>query len=240
MTSKTPYRRLANWGLALIAIAGALTSYHLDRQLRDLRRQRLRLAEQVGLIDATDEDRVYITRVPTGPDDVPPGVQKAHIWRFRIYLPAGYGPCFWTGRRAITADSPRNDGGRDSGWGGKEQDPVETQLTIAMLKTENGWILSRTSGSSASSSSVSKELPLDAFDDLLVEPIVTTETPSKSFSVDEAICVLRLRSHEPLDGREGQPTFYPGFVTYLFESDRRDAFEQWARGDVDAMPQVNP
>ncbi|WP_182865652.1 hypothetical protein [Stieleria mannarensis] len=238
MQSSSRSRRPVTWLIVLGAAIGIASSIHFNRQLFDLRRQRARLIEEVGLLDVTDPKRVHISRVPVGPDDIPPGVAAAHVWRYRIYLPAGYGPCFITGRRAIAADSPRSTGGRDFSSRGKEQDPVETVLTIALIKKETGWISSRIQGGSSSSSSLSDDLPLDSLDDLVVESVVTAETPSKSFSVDEPICLLRLRGQQPVESKKDQPTLYPGIVTYLVELDRRDAFEQWAQGKIDRMPEV--
>ncbi len=231
-------RRPVTWLIVLAAAIGIASSIYFNLRLIDLRRQRAQLAEEVGLLEVTDPKRVQISRVPVGPDEIPPGVAAAHVWKYRIYLPAGYGPCLITGRRAISADSPRSVGGRDRSSIGKKQFPGETVLTIALIKQETGWIFSRALGGSSSSSALPDNLPLDSLDQLVVETAVTAETPSKSFSVDEPICLLRLRGREPIEPQEGQPTLYPGIVTYLVESDRRDAFEQWVEGKTDQMPEV--
>ena len=137
-------RRPVTWLIVLGAAIGIASSIYFNRRLFDLRRQRAQLAEEVGLLE------------------VPPGVEAAHVWKYRIYLPAGYGPSFVTGRRAVSADSPHSAGGRDSSWGGKEQDPVETVLTIALIKQESGWTFSQMRGGSSTSSTLSEDLPLDS------------------------------------------------------------------------------
>ncbi|MCS7465582.1 hypothetical protein NZK35_02715 [Stieleria sp. ICT_E10.1] len=231
-------RRPLTWLIVLAAAIGIASSIYFNRRLFDLRRQRAQLAEDVGLLEVTDPKRVHVSRVPVGPDEIPPGVEAAHVWKYRIYLPAGYGPCLITGRRAIAADSPRSVGGSDRSSSSKNQDPVETVLTIALIKQETGWIFSRALGGSSSSSALPDDLPVDSLDELVVETAVTAQTPSQSFSVDEPICLLRLRGREPIEPQEGQPTLYPGIVTYLMEFDRREAFEQWAEGKTDQMPEV--
>ncbi|PAY21100.1 hypothetical protein CKO51_02055 [Rhodopirellula sp. SM50] len=238
MQSSSRPRRLISWLIVYVAAIGITSSIYFNLRLFDLRRQRAQLAEEVGLLKVTDPKRVHLSHVPVRPDEIPPGVEAAHVWKYRIYLPAGYGPSFVTGRRAVSADSPHSDGGRDSSWGGKEQDPVETVLTIALIKQASGWTFSQIRGGSSTSSTVSEDLPLDSLDQLVIESAVTAETPSQSFSVDEPICLLRLRSRQPVESQEGETTLYPGIVTYMVESDQRDAFEQWAQGKTDRMPEV--
>ncbi|MCO8122029.1 hypothetical protein NHH03_09795 [Stieleria sp. TO1_6] len=240
LPSNSPLRRPLVWILVLIAISGMVSSLIYNRKLVQLRQQRNKLAVQVGTLEVADPSRVYISRIPTGPDDIPPGVQAAHLWKFRLYLPAGYSPCFISSSGAVTADSPRSDGGSNSSWGGKKPDPVETYLTVALIKTETGWLFSRNNQGSASSSSVSDELDFESMEQWIVETVVTAENPSKSFSADQPICLLRVRATEPKPSKPGQPDLYPGLVTYLIETDRRAAFEQWANGRVDQMPEVQP
>lgn len=231
-------RRPVTWLIVLGAAIGITSSIYFNLRLFDLRRQRAQLAEEVGLLEVTDPKRVHLRHVPVRPDAIPPGVEAAYVWKYRIYLPAGYGPSFVTGRRAVSADSPHSAGGRDSSWGGKEQDPVETVLTIALIKQESGWTFSQMRGGSSTSSTLSEDLPLDSLDQFVIEPAVTAETPAKSYSVDEPICLLRLRSRQPVEPQEGETTLYPGIVTYMVESDLRDAFEQWAQGKTDRMPEL--
>ena len=233
-------RRIVPWILALISIAGVVCSLHYGRHLRQLRLEHDALAKQVGLLEVTDPKRVHMSWVPTSDEDIPPGIEAAHVWRFRLYLPANYGPCYYTRSRAIAADSPRSRGGSSSSWGGKKQDPVETVATLALIKADGRWMVSRINGGSSSTASMPNDFELESLEDLVVEPVVNEQTPRKSFSVDDAICLLRIRKKEPIDQNGKGPNFYPGFVSYLVESDRKNDFEQWMNGKVDQMPEVQP
>lgn len=231
--------RLLTGVLLIIAAAGAAMSLYYGQQLRQLKREREALAKEVGLLDVTEPDRVHLTFVPPGDGGPPPGIEEAHVWRFRVYLPANFGPCWMSYRGAIAADSPRHRGGGGSSWGAKQKDPEESQLSVALIKADGRWIISRTAGHSSTTSSLPSNLGFDSLDDLVIETVVNDQTPAKSFSADEPICLIRIRKRVPVEQRkEDTTTMYPGLAFYLVESDRRAAFERWADGTIDAMPEL--
>jgi hypothetical protein len=230
-------RRLLTGCLLVLALVGAASSLYYGRQVRQLERDRAELAEQVGLLEVTDPRRVHLRWVPTDNFQPPPGVELAYLWRFRIYTPANYGPCWITRSGAIAADSPRNRGGGGGSWGAKNKDPEESMLTVAIIKANDRWVLSRINQGSSSTRSLPESLELDKLNDLIIEPVVDLKTPGKSFGADQPICLLRIRSEEPVESKEGEPALYPGVVYYLVESDRRPDFQRWADGDLDSMPE---
>lgn len=235
-----PFRRVIPWGLALIALAGVVSSFSYSRQLHELRRQRSELTKRVGLLNVTDPERVHVTWVATGEDEIPPGVEEAHVWRFRIYLPANYGPCIYTRSRAVAADSPRSQGGGGSSWSSKEKDPVETQMTIALIKVDGRWMMSRVAENTSSATSFPDDLSFESLGDVVIDTVVSEGEPSTSFSKNDPICLVRVRGKEPIENNRTEVELYPGFVCYLVEADRRVDLERWARGEVDAMPEVEP
>lgn len=229
--------RLLTATLVVIAVAGAASSLYYGQRLRKLQHEKVDLARQVGLLDVTDPQRVHIQRVPYSDSDPPPGIEAAYVWRYRLYLPANYGACWMSRSGAIAADSPRNRGGGGSSWGATSKDPEETQLTIALLKSDGRWMISRITDHSASTSSLSGRIEFDTLDDLIIRSVVDEATPAKSFSVHDPICLLRIRSKEPAESKKDDLTLYPGVAYYLVESNRRDDFERLANGKIDEMPE---
>ena len=232
--------RILRFTMLVLAMVGAVASFYFGRQAHQLRLTRSQLAEQVGALQVTDPDRVHVTAIPPTTDIVPPGIQQAHVWRFRCYLPADYATYFMTRRRAIAADSPRSRGGGGASWGQKSTEPREMEVNVSLVKTDGDWLLCRKMEGSSGAGSIGDDLPLDTLDDLIVEPVVEPGAGTKTFSVDEAICLLRVRGKEPLEPHRGEPPLYPGFVVYLAEADLRDAMDQWASGQIDGLPERAP
>lgn len=221
----------------IVAALGAVSSIYFGQQRFMLQQELKHLARQVGYLQIQDVTRIHIISMPENDGIVPPGIEAAHVWRFRIYLPAGFSPAVMTRRQAVSANSPRSQGG--GGWssGSAAKESKETELIVSLLKTENGWLLSRTSDGSSNAGSVGPELVFDSLDDWVVEPVVTPMSGAKSFSVDDAICILRVREKEPVNPRDGNEPLYRGFVVYMYNADHQAIMDQWVDGTIDAWPE---
>lgn len=112
-------------------------------------------------------------------------------------------------------------------------------MSVALLKTDTGWLLARTGGGGGGSSNLPKDIDYSNLDSFVVEPVVSPGEKTLSFGSDEAICLLRLRGKEAVKPRKGYPPLYRGNAVYLLESDRRGAFDDWATGRTDQMAEVD-
>ncbi len=220
-------------------LVGLGYSIYFNQRLSKLRQTHTDLRKRVGYLEVENPDKVAITHVPVAEKVIPPGIDGAHVWQYRIYLPANYGPCYRTQRGLVTADSPQGSGGHGSSWSGAEPEPKEELATIALVKHDGNWILCRTAGSGSSSSSMPDEFSLESLDDLVVEPVVR-EGETRVFDTDEAICLFRLREKEFATDRNGMPEkdLYRGLCFYVFSEKHQDAFNAWAEGKTDSMAEA--
>ena len=238
MQSNQRYHRTFRVALMLLVIAGVANSLYYGRQRHELRQELTRLARQVGYLNVEDDTRVHVVAIPETADIIPPGVDAAHIWRFRIYLPTGYSNSVMSWSRVVSADSPRSRGGGGRSSGSPNKEPTESELIISLLKTEKGWLLSRKSDGSSGATTLSSELSFDTLDDWVVEPVVTPTSGPKSFAANEPICILRVRGRDAVEPREAEPPFFPGFVFYMYDSNYQDIMDQWAQGKIEQWPET--
>ena len=229
--------------LVIVAVVGVAFSIHYNQTLAQLREDHANLQAQVGVLEISDPSKVAISYVPHSDDAVPPGVTKAHIWRYRIHVPANYGLCHVLKRRLITADSPRAKGGSSSTWNSPKPEAEQMVATLALFKSEGRWLFSRTTGGSSSTSmlpNLPSDLQLDSLDDFVVETAVSADDPSRVFDPDEAICLFRLREKEVAKKRNGKDEkgFYRGVSLYMHSEKRKDAFTAWASGKAESMDEA--
>ena len=226
--------------LVIVAVVGVAFSIHYNQTLAQLREDHANLQAQVGVLKISDPSKVAISYVPHSDDAVPPGVTKAHIWRYRIHVPANYGLCHVLKRRLITADSPRAKGGSSSTWNSPKPEAEQMVATLALFKSEGRWLFSRTTGGSSSTSNLPNDLQLDSLDDFVVETAVSADDPSRVFDPDEAICLFRLREKEVAKKRNGKDEkgFYRGVSLYMHSEKRKDAFTAWASGKAESMDEA--
>ena len=231
--------------LIVSSIAGAVVSFGYGKTLADLRQEHQNLVSIVGSVEIDDPDRVYITAVSPEAIEIPEWIKNYRIWRFRIYVPADYGVAFLDRRGLIAANSPRGSSSGGSSWGSAKKEPIEIQVTLTLMPTKTGWQICRVSSGGSVTADLPSELDLDSLDDNVLEPIVGIGEPAKSFPADGAICLFRLRSTTPgKSKRSNRPKqkasndlepLYPGYALYLLDSDRREAFNDWASGKTDRM-----
>lgn len=222
--------------LAVVALVGFGYSLHYNQRQSELRLTHAELEKRVGLLKVADPSKVAITHVPVSDDLIPPGISEAHVWQYRIYLPANYGPCYKTRRGLVTADSPRGNGGGGSSWSSPRPEPEESLATMALIKDGDQWLFCRTTGGGSSSSNMPSDFDLESLDNLVVEPVVK-EGETRVFDTDEAICLLRLREPNLATKRNGETEkdLYRGFVVYAFSQQHEAAFKSWENGEVASM-----
>lgn len=238
MPSPSKPRRWFRTLLFVLALGGAVTSFTIGQRLHALRQEIQELSQQVGYLAVRDESQVHIAIIPSDDELIPPGVEQAYVWRFRVFLPANFGLLVMSRAGAISADSPRARGGGGSGWRSGSKEPVETTMTVSLLKTQRGWMLSRMSDGSSGATSLPQKLDLESMQDMVIEPVTSQESGPKSFDVNEPICLLRIRGKEQLAPRGNEDVaFYPGIYIYMAERQLSDALEQWAQGKIDEIPE---
>ena len=237
MTAKrSPLRGLLRIILTVVAVVGFGYSIHCNQRLSKLRQTHADLRKSVGLLEIEDPDKVVITHVPVPDEAIPPGVSRAHVWQYRIYIPANYGPCYQTKHGLVKADSPQGKGGEGNSWASPHPEPRETLATMALIKSDGNWLVCRTTDSGSSSSSLPNDFTFESLDDLVVEPVVK-EGETRVFDTDEAICLFRLREKELATNGNGksEKDLYRGFVVYVFSQQHQDAFKAWATGTASSM-----
>lgn len=223
--------------LAMSAIVGLGCSIYYNRQLSELTREKDQLRETVGYLDVEDVDSVVITRIPVSEEAVPPGVEEAFVWQYRVYFPAGYGPCCTTQSGLIRADTPQGHRGGSSGsYSGSQPEAKKSVLTAALVKDEGKWLFCRTTDGSSSASWLPSEFTFESLDDLVIEPVVE-QGESRVFAPGEAICLVRLRQKDLATKRDGTPEkdLYRGFGVYVYGTKYQQAFSDWVAGKTDAM-----
>ena len=240
-TSSRPLR-IIRITLSLAAIVGLAGSIGYSRQLAQLRHTHAELREQVGLLEVEDPTKVAIACVSYSEEDIPPGVDQAYVWQYRIHIPANYGPCYKTQRGLVTADSPHGRGSSGGSWSGSNSEAKEVLATIALIHADGKWMFCRTTGGSSSTATMPDEFGLDALEDLVIDVPVKPEHATRTFETDEAICLFRIREKSLAKKRNGDPEIdlYQGLVVYLFSDKHRDAFEAWARGKAESMQEATP
>lgn len=232
-------RRLWRITLIIIAIVGIGFSFAANRTVRELRLTHAELRKRVGLLEVEEANKIAITHVTASEDMIPPGVSKAHVWQYRIYIPPNYGPCYQTKQGLVKADSPQGKGGSSTNWSSPQAEPMESLATMALIQTDDKWLLCRTTDSGSSSSVLPSEMQFDSLDDLVIEPIVE-QGQTLVFDVDEPICLFRLREKEMAKDRRGNPEkdLYRGFAVYLFSHKHQDAYKAWASGQARSMKEA--
>ncbi|EMI57368.1 hypothetical protein [Rhodopirellula sallentina] len=228
--------------LVIVAVVGCGFSIVSNQQLSAAREEHVELRKQVGYLKIDDPGKVVVAQIPASDEVVPPFVHQAHVWRYRIHLPANYGPCFKMQRGLVSADSPRGQGGSGSSWSMGNSEPEEVLSTMALFQHGDKWMFCRSSDGSSSTSSLRKDFVIGSLDDFVIETPVSIGDEARMIDKAEAICLLRFREKELAKKRNGEPkkNLYRGFAVYLFSAKHRDAFEAWANGKVDSMKEFQP
>lgn len=239
MTSSRPPTRRFLRDLLLLGISvGLVCSVCLNIQLEGLRRDFRNLQSDVGVLEIDDPAQVAIGWVLSPPELIPPGVEKAFVWRYRIYLPDNYDPYDRSITRLVSADSPAG-AHQGSGWSNRSK-AHEYVASVSLIHSDNGWMVRQQSRGMSSTTNLSGDFLIESLDDLIIEPIVTAENPTRSFTADEAICLLRIREKTPATDNDGKPLEdrYRGIAFYLHSAKRSDAFDAWAAGGADSMAEA--
>ncbi|MCM2369028.1 hypothetical protein [Aporhodopirellula aestuarii] len=225
-----------------LVVVGAVFSIQSNWKLSGLRKTHSKLREQAGFLDVEDPSKVAVSFVPFDKDDIPPGVEQAYVWRYRIHFPANYGTCYKTQRGLVKADSPQGRGGSGSSWSSPKPAAEVVLATMALLKTDGKWIFCRSVGGGSSTSSLPKDFNFEDLDNLVFEPLVSPGDKTRTFETDEAICLIRVREKQLAKKRRGgtEDGLYRGISVYVFNSNHKDAFEAWAKGNATSMKEAMP
>lgn len=241
LPNKSPKKRLnLRTLLAVAAVIGFAVSIYYNQALARLRQERSDLQTQVGSLEVTDESKVVISRVPSSDDVIPPGVDRAHVWRYRMHLPANYDDCQARRSGLVSADSPQGEGGGGGGGssgGVSRPEPRRLFITFALIENDGKWLFTNSIAGMSSASNLSQDFKIDSLDDIVIETAVPAGDETCVYDADDAICLLRLREKELAVNSNGKTKKdrYRGFSLYMYSKDRKDAFEAWASGNADSM-----
>lgn len=223
--------------LAGTALIGFGFTIHYNLKRFRLERVHEELRDRVGLLQVEDPAKVAIVGIPFLPEEIPPGVEQAHVWKFRVHCPKQFDRVSRTYRGLIRADSPYSAGGSSgSSWGGGNQEPEQIISMVSMTKSDGQWTICCRHGGSSSSFSVSEELDLDRLDELLVEPVVVPGQ-TRVFGADEAVCLFRIRQKDEAVDHNGktQSGLHHGFCAYMYSQNIEQAFDDWAQGKIEKL-----
>ena len=221
--------------LILVALVGAYVSAGYGRTLASLLQEQREFNESFGELNLEDPTQIGIVAVSPAATDLPPWVDPENIWVFRLHIPPNYGVSWSENEGDIAANSPLRRGGGSSCSGSKSKKAKEIQL-IVTTKIENG----RLKGSAVDDTttwkfSLPKKLTVDSWDELVLDTIVKPGQPMRTFAVDEAMCVWRIRGKKPSKKLLNDTKLFPGCAIYLHETSKYDAFNRWSRGKASSM-----
>ena len=206
-----------------------------NRTLSNLRREQSNLEKTFGELKIDDPLKVAIIAVPPTATGLPVWIDLEDVWIFRVYIPANYGLSYSTNNGQIAADSPLSTSSSGGSSGGGTPDAKEFQLIVSTSEEEGRLKVHMLNNTGSTKISVPKEFNDASPDNLVLETIMEPGDPMKTFDVDEAICIWRLRSKTPVKKMINNTKLYPSCTIYMYESNKRNAFKRWERGDSSSM-----
>jgi hypothetical protein len=225
--------------LMLIIATGLACTVFSNLRLSSLREVHDNLRARVGLFEEADPAKVRVVRAGVPEDLITSGMGDSKIWRYRLSFPAKYGACYQNHQGLIKADAP-GGGEYSSSWGNPKSEPSEIVFSVSFIQDNGEWTLSVNHTGGSSSHSVSKDFPINSFENLVIEEVVDFGV-TRTFEADEPICLLRIREKDEALNRDGtkKQGLYRGFVFYIFESQNEKAFDAWANGEISSMQEMN-
>ncbi len=225
--------------LTAAAVVGFWSSFGHNQRLSELRQIHTSLRKQVGFLEVVDLTKVTITQVPVSDEMIPPELEDAYVWQFRMHLPAEYGPCYQSSAGLSKADAPQRVIGSQAYWSAKNPEPMEELITFALIEDDGNWIFSSSNGGSSNTCHLPDDFAIESLDDLLVEPVVKEGTTC-TFDTNEAICLFRLRERQLATKQNGsvQQGLYRGAAVYVCGEKYQDAFRAWVSGDANSMKEA--
>jgi hypothetical protein len=203
--------------LCIAALIGIWRTIGASRQVAALQVELARLTKSVGHMPIKDPTKVYVLAIPQ---------EREHTWRFRVYLPPKYdaSEIYRYGRiSATTSRHQYTSGGSSSS--GVISEPAEYFVTIALIKENGAWGLHTNSRNSRGSGGVGHEFGdlLESSESLVIETAGTAAP--QEFDPDEPICLLRMRSREPIHDKDKSDPLYNGFFYYIVPRQAVQKFE---------------
>ena len=221
--------------LVLIMIGVAFT-IHSTSQLSTLRQRHADLRMNVGLFEQADASKVRVVRAKVPEELLAPGIEDSIVWRFRISFPANYEPCYQSTLGLVKPGSPGGSGSSNTSFGFPNPEPSESIVSLSFIKDKGEWIFSKNYTGGASTHSVPPAFRIGSLENLVIEQVVDYGD-SRSFDVDEPICLLRIRDKTLATNRDGTPKkdLHNGFSFYVFNAQNEKAFTAWAEGKTASM-----
>ncbi|MCP4885828.1 MAG: hypothetical protein GY904_04350 [Planctomycetaceae bacterium] len=226
--------------LITILVFGFAGAIYLNHKRSRLRAAMTQLQKQVGAWEVGDKSKVVIAHIPVAEDAVPPGVDNAYVWQYRLHLPANYATCYDSTSGLVKADRPGGQS-RGSSSSGPLKEPEQSLVTMALIETDGQWKYCTHLGGSSSVSNMPADFSIESLDDFVVEPVVN-ENEIRVFDADEAVCLFRLREKVQATDETGKTKneLYRGCAFYLFSQERKADFNAWARGQRKSMEATQP
>jgi len=220
--------------LIVSVLVGAYVSAGYSRTLSRLLRERREFAEVFGEMAIEDPSQVAIVAVAPTAVELPPWVDPENVSIFRVHIPANYGLTLAINEQLVAADSPLStNGGSSSSYPG-EPAAREIQIIVSTNREDGhlkGSLLTNSGSSPFSFTNTLAKSP----EDLVLDTVTSPGQPARTFAIDEAICLWRLRNKEPSNKMLNQNKLYSGCAIYLHERSRSEAFNRWSNGSSSSM-----
>ena len=222
--------------LLLLFLIGVAFTIHSTSHLSTLRQRHADLRMNVGLFEAADASKVRVVRATVPEELRAPGIEDSIVWRFRLSFPANYEACYQSNLGLVKTGRPGGSGSSSTSYGSTNPKPSEAIVTVSFIKDNGKWICSLDYSGGATSHSVPPAFPIESLENLVIEQVVDYGD-SRSFDVDEPICLLRIRDKTLATNRDGTPKkdLYNGFVFYVFNAQTEKAFRAWEQGKTTSM-----
>ena len=195
-----------------------------------------RLEGELGQLPIKEIDRVHIVAVkdPFVPPEIAPHVQR--IWRYRLYLPAGYDMVQMDGEGRVTEEGVFLHGGLSTRWSSPKPEPKHTLLTICFSgHGDQAEVFSFINGSISTLRWGRVDFEQLLSGDLVFQHLSSLSQGSRSFDTDTILPLLkvydpRTAKTKTIDGSE--ITTYKGGLIVLCPKSRESDMEQLQQGRV--------
>ena len=222
--------------LFVLFLIGVAFTIHSTSLLSTLRQRHADLRMNVGLFEEADASKVRVVRANVPEELLVPGIEDSIVWRFRMSFPANYDACYQSTLGLVKTGSPGGSGSSNTSFGSPNPEPSESIVSLSFIKDKGEWMCSMNYTGGASMHSVPPAFRIGSLENLVIEQVVDYGD-SRSFDVDEPICLLRIRDKKLATNRDGTPKkdLYNGFAFYVFNAQNEKAFTAWAAGKTASM-----
>ena len=220
----------------LLFLTGISFLVWLTRENSRLAADISRLEAEVGRLSVKEIDRIHIVAIkePRVPPEVASHVQR--VWRYRLYLPAGYDFMRMRGGGRVAEDGVYLQGGFSSGWSSPKPEATQTLVSISLSKDgdrTNAFFSINGSGGTTFWNQLGPERILS--DDLVVQTVSSAAQGSRSFDQDTILPLLKVYDPKTAETKTiagSEITTYVGGLILLCPKSRESELDELRQGRV--------